>query len=146
MIVRITLGLLFVVSGGIKATDPVSFSKIIQAFAILPSSFSYSAAVLICFSELLLGIGLIADIRGSLGGIMALLTGFILVLSWALYMGYDIDCGCFGPEDPEAKAFSSLKTSLTRDGFMVLSVIYLYAWRFKNSYAPRFSKAINKRR
>lgn len=136
MIVRMALGLVFAVSGGIKAADLASFGQIINAFAILPSGFIYPAAVLISFSELILGIGLMADIKGCLGGISGLLTGFILILSWALYMGYDVDCGCFGPHDPEAKAFSGLQTALARDAAMMLSAGYLYLWRFRNDYAP----------
>ncbi len=144
MIVRIGLGLVFIISGAIKAMDLVSFSRVIEAFAILPIDMSYPAAVLISVTELLLGIGLIADIKGSLGGIFLLLFGFAFVLSWAIYMGYDIDCGCFGEQDPEAKAFSSLRTSLVRDFFMIFIVSYLYIWRFKNnhtlSFSPKFSQ------
>ena len=136
--VRIILGVVFIVSGGIKAADFAAFSRIIDAFAIIGPGMSYPAAILISCLELVLGIGLVADIKGSLGGILGLLLGFALILSWALYMGYDIDCGCFGPQDPEAKAFSSLKTSLLRDVLMILSVLYLYIWRFRNKHNPVF--------
>lgn len=140
LIVRITLGVIFIVSGAIKIADPAAFSKTINAFAIIPEHLSYPAAIVISLSELILGTGLLADLRGSLGGILGLLLVFVLILSWALYMGYDIDCGCFGPEDPEAKAFATLKTSLARDVAMILSVIYLYFWRLRNNYKPRLSK------
>jgi len=144
VIVRVGLGLVFIVSGAIKAMDLVSFSKVIEAFAILPVDFSYPAAVLISVTELLLGMGLVADIKGSLGGIFSLLCGFGFVLSWAIYMGYDIDCGCFGEQDPEAKAFASLRTSLFRDVFMIVVVSYLYTWRFKNNYIPGFPIKLTK--
>ncbi len=143
--VRIILGVVFVASGGIKAADFAAFSRIIDAFAILGPGMSYPAAVLISCLELFLGIGLVADIKGSLGGILGLLLGFVLVLSWALYMGYDVDCGCFGPQDPEAKAFSSLKTSLGRDVGMILSVFYLYIWRFRNRHNPVLLKNFHKK-
>ncbi len=138
-VVRVALGVVFIVSGGIKVVDINSFSEVINAFAILPYGMSYPAAILFSVSELVLGIGLIADIRGSLTGILSLLLLFALVLSWALYMGYDIDCGCFGPEDPEAKAFASLKTSLIRDVLMIGLVFYLYASRLFNMQVLKFS-------
>ena len=136
-VVRITLGGIFIVSGAIKSMDPAGFSQIIEAFAIIGPGMSYPTAVLIIFSELILGIGLVADIKGSLGGISGLLLGFVLVLGWALYMGYDIDCGCFGPQDPESKAFSGLRTALARDAAMLLSAGYLYLWRWRNDCPPR---------
>ncbi len=132
-LVRIVLGIVFIVSGGIKIVDINLFSKVIHAFAILPYGMSYPAAVLISVSELVFGIGLVADIRGSLAGILSLLFLFIFVLSWALYMGYEIDCGCFGPEDPEAKVFAGLKTSLVRDMLMIGLVSYLYISRYLSS-------------
>ncbi len=138
-LVRIALGVVFIVSGGLKMFDIQSFSEVIHAFAILPYGMSYPAAVLIIVSEFVFGIGLVADIKGSLAGILSLLFGFVLVLSWALYMGYDIDCGCFGPEDPEAKAFASLKISLFRDVLMIGVVSYLYASRVLNDRIPQFS-------
>lgn len=135
MIGRIGLGMVFIVSGALKTADLTAFAHIIDAFAILPGVVVYPAAVLISFAELALGIGLVADIRGSLAGILGLLILFVFVLGWAIYMGYDIDCGCFGPEDPEAEAFSSLRTSLARDVVMILWVSCLYLWRRKNPSA-----------
>jgi hypothetical protein len=80
--------------------------------------------------------GLVADVRGSLTAILGMLLMFIAVLSHAVFMGYDIDCGCFGPNDPEANAFSGLRTALVRDFIMVAQVTYLYFWRFKNHHRP----------
>jgi uncharacterized membrane protein YphA (DoxX/SURF4 family) len=135
--IRIVLGLIFIVSGGIKLFGLGDFAATINAFAIIPEEFSLITAVAITFLELLLGMGLVFDIKGGLSGIFVLLTGFVLVLGWALYMGYDVDCGCFGPTDPEAKAFSSIRTSLWRDIFMIGMVIYLYIWRYKNEHVPK---------
>lgn len=136
LIVRVLLGVLFIVSGTIKAFDPDAFAGVIQAFSILPVELSFPAAVIITYAEIILGIGLVADVKGSLSGILVLVLGFMAVLGWALYMGYDIDCGCFGPQDPEAKVFSSLKSSLFRDVGLAIAILYLYIWRFKNGYSP----------
>ncbi len=137
-VVRIGLGGVFVFSGIIKAFDIDSFSAVIQAFAVLPVEWCTAAAAGICFFEIVFGAGLVFDIKASLAGIFSLLLLFIAVLGYAVAMGYDIDCGCFGPNDPEAKAFSSLKLSIARDIFMVLLVAYLYVWRYKNNYRHQF--------
>jgi hypothetical protein len=51
------------------------------------------------------------------------------VLSYGIWMGLDVDCGCFGPEDLEAKAFHGLKGSLLRDLVMLAGIAFIYGWR-----------------
>lgn len=135
-ILRIGLGGLFVISGIIKTMDLNSFSETINAFAVLPYELSMPAAVFLSLAEITFGSGLVFDIRGSLSGVSILIFCFILVLSYALAMGYDIDCGCFGPNDPEAKAFASIKTSLARDLGLAAVAGYLYVWRFLAGITP----------
>ncbi len=135
-IARVILGLIFAGSGLIKISDLMYFSKVIEAFAILPEAYSYPLAVMISAAELFFGIGIIVDIRGSLGAVSLMLLMFLAVLCWAIYMGYDIDCGCFGPEDPESDVFPGLKGSLFRDICFILQALYLYLWRYHNDYRP----------
>lgn len=140
LLTRICLGIVFMISGGLKLLDIKSFAQIIEAFAILPDVLVTPAAVFIPLAELILGMAISADIKGSLAGILGLLISFVLVLAWALFMGYDIDCGCFGPHDPEAKAFAGIKTSLVRDIFMIGLILYLYVWRMLNNHTPGILK------
>jgi hypothetical protein len=132
------LGGVFLYSGLSKVFNLVYFSGIIDAFGILPSVLTFPAAVGIVLAELGLGAGLVFDIKGSLAGILIMLMGFIGVAGYAIAMGYDIDCGCFGPSDPEAEAFSSLRTAVLRDMVMVAMVGYLYLWRYKTGTRPLF--------
>lgn len=125
-------------SGLSKLADLAYFSGIIDAFSILPSGLTYPAAVVIVTAELVLGAGLVFDRRGSLAGVLIMLLGFMGVAGYAIAMGYDIDCGCFGPSDPAAEAFSSLRTALIRDAVMVAVVGYLYLWRHKTGTHPSF--------
>jgi hypothetical protein len=55
---------------------------------------------------------------------------FIGVLSYGLYAGLDIDCGCFGPEDPEHLAFSGLRTALLRDFLFCIPVLYSFWYHY----------------
>lgn len=144
-VVRLALGGLFLYSGLSKSLDLAYFGGIIQAFGLLPSGLTHPAALGIVLAELVLGAGLILDIRGSLAGILLMLLGFMGVAGYALAMGYDIDCGCFGPSDPEAQAFSSLRTALVRDAILVAAVAYLYVWRYNTGARPTlFPTLINK--
>ncbi len=51
-------------------------------------------------------------------------------------MGLDVDCGCFGAEDPEAEAFHGLRTALYRDLVMMAGIVFLYVWRRIRSIEP----------
>lgn len=135
-VLRVCMGLVFIYSGLVKCMDLLFFSKIIQAFAIIPDSISLPAAVMIVLAEIVFGGGLVMDIRFSLGGILVLVLGFMAVIGYAIYMGYDIDCGCFGPGDPEALAFQGLYTALYRDMAMLAVAGYLYLWRHKTGHRP----------
>ena len=101
--------------------------------------------------EVMAGFGLLFDIRGSLGLITGLLVIFLLVLSYAIWLGLDVDCGCFGPEDPEAEAFHGLRLSLFRDLVMMAGVVFIYSWRRYRAIQPTgvvviVNQLFNKRR
>jgi len=83
--------------------------------------------------EIIAAVGLIFNIRGSLAVVTGLLTLFILILGYGIWLGLDIDCGCFGPEDPESRAYSGLHSALYRDLVMMAAVFFLYFWRFRQT-------------
>ena len=136
-LIRIALGGVFLYSGISKVLELGYFSEVINAFGLLPSMLTYPAGVVIVIAELVLGFGIILDRRGALGGLLVMLLGFMAVAGYAIFMGYDIDCGCFGPGEPEAEAFSSLRSVILRDAVMVAGIAYLYLWRWKTGTSPR---------
>ncbi|HCY87523.1 MAG TPA: DoxX family protein [Desulfobacteraceae bacterium] len=136
-LIRVALGGVFLYSGISKSLDLGYFSEVINAFGLLPSALAYPAGVVIVIAELVLGAGIILDHKGALGGLLVMLLGFMAVAGYAILMGYDIDCGCFGPGAPEAEAFSSLRTVIARDAVMVAGIAYLYLWRWKTGCRPR---------
>lgn len=104
-IARIIVGALFIVSGLIKANDAVGFSfKLHDYFApdVLDIPFlieyTYPLAVLICISEIMLGLAVLV-------GAMMQLTAWALLLMilffdgltfYSAYFNKVTDCGCFG--------------------------------------------------
>lgn len=130
--VRIALGLVFVFSGTTKILDLESFSRVIEAFGIIPWEFKTLAALVISSLEILAGAGLVFDIRASLSTVFIMLLIFMAVLGYGIAMGYDIDCGCFGENDPVGDAFHGLYSALGRDLIFLAAVIYLYIWRRQN--------------
>lgn len=128
-IIRFGLGSIFIYAGGMKLFSPEVFAVLIEAYGLVPEIFIMPIAVILPVCEVIAGIGLIFDIRGSLLVIAGLLLLFIAVVYYGIWMGLDVDCGCFGPEDPEAKAFHGLRIVLYRDVVMMFTVFFLYGWR-----------------
>lgn len=134
---RIGLALSFLVAGAIKIQDPMTFAATIDAFGILPGSLVLPVAFILPVLEIIGATALIFDVRGSLGLITLMILAFIVVLAWGLHMGLDIDCGCYGPDDPEAEAFAGIHGALRRDLFMLGCAAFLYAWRMALGVRPQ---------
>lgn len=133
---RWTLGGIYIFAGGTKLLEPEIFAVLIDAYGIVPEGLLMPVAIGLPFLEVIAGFGLLFDIRGSLALITGLLVLFMMVLGYGIWMGLDVDCGCFGPEDPEAEAFHGLRLSLFRDLVMVIGVIFIYGWRRYRAIRP----------
>lgn len=131
-IVRIALGLVFVVAGLPKLFDPKAFAKAVSMYEIVPEQVLPLVAIVIPITEVLVGIGLIFNIKGSLSLIAGLLAVFLAILSYGVFNNLDIDCGCSIPW--ESARYASLKSALLRDLIMFGMVIYLYLWRWVSPY------------
>lgn len=123
------LGSLFIYAGVRKLLEPAVFAVLLDAFGIIPESLLWTVAVLLPFLEVSAGLALIFDIQGSLAVVAGLLVLFGIILGYGLKMGLNVDCGCFGPQDPEARAFHGLDAALVRDLAMLAAVAGLYGWR-----------------
>ena len=134
--IRIILSAVFFWSGVSKLFSPESFAVIIEAYGLIPDSWIMPMSIGLPALEVILAVGLLMDIRGSLMGITVLLALFMAILGYGIHLGLDVDCGCFGPEDPEADAFHGLRSALYRDLVMVGAILYLYVWRFVRSAQP----------
>lgn len=130
------LGVVFIVAGSLKLAAPATFAILIDAYGVLPDSLATPAAVLLPALEVAAGFGLLFDIKGSLTIIAALLIMFIVILAYGIGMGLDVDCGCFGPDDPESEAFHGLRQALYRDGAMLAAVAFLFGWRRYRAIVP----------
>jgi uncharacterized membrane protein YphA (DoxX/SURF4 family) len=126
---RVVLGGLFLVAGVIKLTDPQQLAVVIDAFGLVPRGLVMPVAYVLPVVEIVAGAGLMFDFRGSLKTIAVLTVVFLAVLGYGLHLGLDIDCGCYGPGDPEAEAFGGLRVAFYRDLIMLAGILYCYWWR-----------------
>jgi len=125
-LIRILLSLIFLWSGISKLIHPSEFAVIIDSYGLIPEALNMPLAIILPLFELIFGLGLLLDIKESLTGIAGLLTLFMAILGYGIWMGLDVDCGCFGVDDPEALAFHGLRLALIRDIVMMAGIFYLY--------------------
>lgn len=128
-VLRFALAAAFLAAGVIKLGDVRAFKLTIKAFAILPTEAVDIAAVVLPVLEIAGGVLLVFDLPGGLTIIGGLLVVFCAVVINAIRQGLDIDCGCYGPGDPEGEVYHGLWTTLWRDALMLAGVGYCLVWR-----------------
>jgi uncharacterized membrane protein YphA (DoxX/SURF4 family) len=124
---RVVLGAVFVYAGFIKLIDPKAFAASISQYDIVPQILLAPAAIGLPALELIAGLGLIMNIRGSLTVIFSLLFLFVSVLGYGILNNLNVDCGCFSEDD--IKGFNGLRTAFYRDLVMIAVASYIYAYR-----------------
>ena len=127
-VVRISLGIIFVWAGIAKLLDPESLADIISAYELVPEKLLVPVAIGLPALELVAGLGLIFDVRGSLSITFGLLVMFVFVLWFGILKDLDIDCGCFSMD--ELAQHDSLRSALYRNFGMIAAALYLFWWRW----------------
>jgi len=127
---------LFIFAGLTKLAEPSRFAGIIAAYGLIPDLLVPPVAIGLPVVEALAGICLLGNRKGSLATITFLLVLFMAVLGYGLWLGLDVDCGCFGPEDPEAQAFQGLRPALYRNMMILVVLVGMYVWRYRRAQRP----------
>ncbi len=130
---RLGLACIFIYAGFIKLLDPRAFAHAIGQYDLIPDGLLPLVAVGLPALELLAGLGLIFEVRGSLTIIAVLLRILLGILGYAVLRNLDIDCGCFTADELDAQ--HSVKTAFWRDLIMIGATLFLY-WR-RRSRAPQ---------
>ncbi len=96
-ILRIVLGLVFVVASLDKALNPAAFAAIVHNYNILPDTAVNAFALVLPWLELLTGLCLIFDMLtlGASGIALGLMCVFLAALGYNALRGMDVACGCF---------------------------------------------------
>ena len=130
-VLKVLLGLVFIVSAVLKLIDMDSFEIYIYSYHFFSLNASFIVARLAIILELVLGIGLVSHTLHKLywWGSMAMLGGYTLLLIYALTLGRTDSCHCFGDVlqlDP--------KQSLIKNG--VLMLLFLLIYRMESWKTP----------
>lgn len=124
-LIRIILGLVFVVSGTAKFFDLPTFRDVLQDFGILSNSLLVFVSIAIPCAELVPGLLLLLGLwtRYASAVIICLLFIFIIAIIPIISTSKQIDCGCFGPLMQSRISIDLL----IRDVLLLLFAIYIYS-------------------
>jgi putative oxidoreductase len=133
IVLRVALGLIFIYAGWVKLQDPWQlFAAGVASYELLPMWAVTFVARTLPWFEILLGVVLISGffMRISSTTVAALLAVFFALIVRAYLQGKEINCGCFGGNEP----ISPL--TMLRDGSMLAGAIVLCVMAYRNRRTP----------
>ena len=98
---RVALAGLFFYAGAVKAGASQEFAIALMPFTFVPPEWTMPLALALAWMEIIAAIFLLLPRAFPLGAalVCGLCVLFIGVLSWALWNGIIVSCGCFGADD-----------------------------------------------
>ncbi len=98
LVARVALGLVLVVAGGLKISDPNAAIRAVTAYQLLPSDLATLVGYGLPFFEIMLGVLLLVGLATRAAAVTSgvLMVAFIAAVASAWARGLSIDCGCFG--------------------------------------------------
>ena len=133
IVLRVILGVVFIYAGWVKLQDPWQlFAAGIASYEILPFRAVEFVAKTLPWFEIALGIVVISGFffRTSTTILCGLLALFFAMIVRAYIQGKQINCGCFGGNEP----ISPL--TMLRDGSMLAGAIVLCVMAYRNRRTP----------
>jgi uncharacterized membrane protein YphA (DoxX/SURF4 family) len=131
-VVRVGLGVVWVVAGAVKVTDPQQSVTAVRAYELLPDTLAQLLGWTLPYLEILLGLVLIAGLftrwAAALSGLLQLAFIVGLVQAWA--RGLSIDCGCFSAGGQVAPGATSYLPDLIRDIVFLAAAVWLVVQPF----------------
>jgi len=134
LVLRIALGAIFIYAGYVKLKDPWQlFAAGVASYEVLPIRAVEIVARTLPWFEVAIGVVMISGyfFRTSTTIITAMLAVFFTLIVRAYLQGKEINCGCFGGNEP----ISPL--TMLRDGSMLAGSLFLcvMAWRGRRRIA-----------
>jgi uncharacterized membrane protein YphA (DoxX/SURF4 family) len=137
---RVLVGVLFIISGFIKANDPLGFSyKLGEYFDVFHMPWLKPAAlilaIVICAIEIGLGVALLlgAKMRATSWSLLVMIVFFTWLTFYSWYFNKVTDCGCFG-DALHLKPFQSFMKDI------VLLVLILFIFIKRKEIGPLFGE------
>jgi uncharacterized membrane protein YphA (DoxX/SURF4 family) len=142
---RISVGLLFIFSGLIKANDPLGFSyKLQEYFEVFHitslNNVALCFAILLCAMEMILGFALLIGVHKKLvaWGLLLIIIFFSFLTFYSAFFKVVQTCGCFGDAIPLTPW-----QSFSKDLALLLLIVVLF--KNKEKISPVFSEETGER-
>ena len=122
VVLRVFLGLIFIVSGISKLIGPENFIKEIDKLNFISPALTKPSAYFFILGEFILGLLLWFKMNKKVLGItMVLMVVFCCYLGYKVFINDSCDCGCFGNF-----IHRSNSSALIQNLFILIAVIYEY--------------------
>ena len=117
LVLRLALGGIFITAGIAKLSNQAEFTNAVIGYGILPDSLARLYGYVLPWAELAIGLCLVLGLftRVASGLVLPIALSFVIANSYAIYLQFQDDCGCFGALVP-----MSYPASLTLDILMML--------------------------
>ncbi len=147
-VVRIFVGVLFIISGFIKLNDPVGFSfKLEEYFSpgvldlALFIPYALAISIIVVIVEVILGVMLLIGfkVKFTLWSLLGMIVFFTFLTFYSAYFNKVTDCGCFG----DAVKLTPWE-SFTKDIILLVLIIVLFLGKkyITSLFSPIVNKAI----
>jgi uncharacterized membrane protein YphA (DoxX/SURF4 family) len=115
-----------------KLLDPQGFAINLSAYQLWGKQIIALLALYVPVLEFVVGISLLWNrlYPDALVGVMVLFFGFVFHIVWAMYMGLDLNCGCFGGDYSQV---TNLPVLLVLDSFIIMVAMALFQSRKKKA-------------
>ena len=127
LVLRLVVGVVWIVAGGLKVTDPAQSVAAVRAYELLPSSMVSPVGQLLPVVEVVIGAMLIVGLltRGAAAISAVLFLVFIIGIASVWARGINIDCGCFGGGGADPDAASQYPWEIARDVALLAASAFL---------------------
>jgi len=124
---RLLLGVVFLVSGIIKASDPAQTRVAVKGYQLLPDGLAETVAAILPYLEIAVGLILLVGLATRLGALLSalLMLAFLIGVISAAARGLSIDCGCFGGGGAVQTGATEYTLEILRDTGLLIVSIYL---------------------
>ena len=138
---RLIIGLVFVISGFFKATDPVGFSYKIEEYIravnvdlLKLNDIPIFLSISICSIEFILGVYLILGIRRRFCSLITsiIIVFFTAISIWQLCAHPVADCGCFG----EFFILTDFQTFAKNIVLLLMAGLFLFSYKQTIAFVP----------
>tara|TARA_R110002051_G_scaffold72030_4_gene130199 strand:- start:1065 stop:2777 length:1713 start_codon:yes stop_codon:yes gene_type:complete len=146
-VIRIFVGILFIISGFIKLNDPVGFSFKLQEYFSpdvlnieFMSPFALGLAIILVIVELVLGVALIIGYykKATMWLLLLMILFFTFLTFYSTYFNKVTDCGCFGDALPLTPWQSFSKDVV----LLILILIIFFNLKYIQPFFTNFGRSI----